>query len=276
MSGSTFARSQSAFRATINIRGRGAPLNLIVGLAFLSVPIRAQAADPEAGDWTVPTTDIYYNRPMIIKNIYAPTCSSRDYWPCLYSVYSDPWNGDYVTQSNFWGYDGMCPVYDYPIPQDTHTVPNAYVYRFSWDPGDPTTHLSAERMKWDSTLGQFVGTDYCIDVPSGVDYQINLQMYECHGGDNQLWENDGTASWGSPYFSSGRGMHSVDHTDMCWDLPCGGTPTATRLQQYECHQGPVQLYKFQYYDCKKNGDTCSSGSQCCTGSCQSSSCAYPS
>jgi len=77
--------------------------------------------------------------------------------------------------------------------------------------------------------------DTCLDVPSGViSAHQSIQIYECHGGNNQLWKiyNDGT-------------IRPVGDTGYCLDVPWGSAVSGNVLQLYPCHGGASQQFSVQ-------------------------------
>lgn len=76
----------------------------------------------------------------------------------------------------------------------------------------------------------------CVDIPFASTSSVNLELYDCHGGENQrwFWQPDRTL------------LTSVSSTTMCMDVsggvtsPSSGTPVAN----YTCHAGTNQQWSF--------------------------------
>lgn len=85
----------------------------------------------------------------------------------------------------------------------------------------------------------------CVDVPNGAYFARQyVQLYDCHGGDNQQWTVEPT------------GRIRAWDSDYCLDVPDGTAVSGKLLQLYPCHDGPAQRFGFTALGEIKFGNLC--------------------
>ena len=78
--------------------------------------------------------------------------------------------------------------------------------------------------------------DTCLDVPAGQIFAGQaVQIYECNGGNNQLWK---------AYYDDNT-IRPVGDTNFCLDVPWGSATWGNALQLYPCHGGAAQKFTFE-------------------------------
>jgi hypothetical protein len=84
----------------------------------------------------------------------------------------------------------------------------------------------------------------CLDLDigqgnGGRDNGVQIQTWECHGGNNQRW-------WLDEYWGAGQMRFqtwAVPNRCIDYDLG-GGTNPGARIQSWECHTGSNQMWRF--------------------------------
>lgn len=131
-------------------------------------------------------------------------------------------------------------------------------FKWKWYPGELDPRTGQPYPSWVPTYPYFAINVFwgCADTPGGG--PVN-DYSPCHGGPNQLWTTGSVASYGAPYFTSGR-YFDGHGSRACWDLPATASPM---LGLHQCHLGPNQQFQFEYFSCKVEGETCETDKDCC-------------
>jgi hypothetical protein len=133
-------------------------------------------------------------------------------------------------------------------------------FKWKWYAGEYNPRTGQPYESWVPTHPYFAVQFFwgCADAPSTGSGAVNDES-PCAGGARQVFTTGGVASYGAPYFTSGRYLDGWGPRP-CWDLPAISSPS---LGMHTCHLGPNQQFQFNYSGCSTQGERCSVDTDCC-------------
>jgi len=84
-----------------------------------------------------------------------------------------------------------------------------------------------------------VNSGKCLDVPNRSSGGVNIDQWECVGGDNQKWQ---LIPQGNNYF-----ILKAKHSDKCLDVRNASTQPGGNVMQWDCHGGDNQVWQIKPY-----------------------------